>query len=859
MKTPDRKVVGGKMKPGFQIGPDRILASGFSYLRPIAGGYTHPPFGRDMKIRIVFFHLSLLLAMIVSFSEISSADPLDHWHWRNPVPPSAGLYGVSYGNGTFVAVGLLGTIFTSSDGNEWKVGDSGRRVHLFGVAYGKEIFAAVGDAGRVTTSIDGIDWVDRDSGTSEELFGIIFAQDRFISVGAKGTVITSSDGIRWEATSVGKGRMLSSIAWGNDIFIAAGYTCDSLERCSGSIFTSRDTIHWEHREVDADMLLGVTHGKGTFVVVGDGGAIFTSWDGISWERRNSKTFNLLAGVTFGNDTFVTVGQGVIVVSNDGVEWNEVLPCNILADVIWKEGLFVAVGIDNAICVSPDGAYWTGEIHPGIRLHLRDIEYGNDAFVASVGEVASEKVMISAGGDIWTQVKSDFALFEMAYGKGIFAAIGGEMNNLLLSSHDGRKWSQWYSAEGIYLCGIAFGNEMFIAVGFSLYGGQDVILTSENGIRWTQQVLETKSYPGMITFGNGIFLVSCSNQRWTSRDGKAWTISGRDSGPYMMAYGDGLFVGFGENCFWTSPDGMRWNKRKAPKGICPSRIAYGGGTFIAIGNLCTGSTAFILTSSDGVTWVARVLESFMTFTGVTYGNGTFVVVGERGVILQSDPLEGIRISADRSSIDFGSIPLGDISDQSLTVRNDGTEDLIVGAILIPALPFSIVDQNCSERVFGPGETCSINVRFAPGSTGSFNGRLEIPSNDPDRPNLRLPLGGSSIAPDLRAEFTSLSQTCTSKCKIRGTLNISNAGALPAVSALVKFYRSDSATSYFEDGFLNQISTGTIKAKMTKTKRVNYTLPTGESVSGEYIIAVMDADNTIKEGDETNNRAVYGPIP
>ena len=41
---------------------------------------------------------------------------LDNWHWRNPLPTGNGLWGVTYGNGLFVAVGESGTILTSPDG-----------------------------------------------------------------------------------------------------------------------------------------------------------------------------------------------------------------------------------------------------------------------------------------------------------------------------------------------------------------------------------------------------------------------------------------------------------------------------------------------------------------------------------------------------------------------------------------------------------------------------------------------------------------------------------------------------------------------------------------------------------------------
>jgi hypothetical protein len=36
------------------------------------------------------------------------SDALNDWHWRNPLPQGNSLFGITYGNGTFIAVGLWG-------------------------------------------------------------------------------------------------------------------------------------------------------------------------------------------------------------------------------------------------------------------------------------------------------------------------------------------------------------------------------------------------------------------------------------------------------------------------------------------------------------------------------------------------------------------------------------------------------------------------------------------------------------------------------------------------------------------------------------------------------------------------------
>ena len=102
-------------------------------------------------------------------------------------------------------------------------------------------------------------------------------------------------------------------------------------------------------------------------------------------------------------------------------------------------------------------------------------------------------------------------------------------------------------------------------------------------------------------------------------------------------------------------------------------------------------------------------------------------------------------------------------------------------------------------------------------------------------------------------------CTAKCKIKGALNIQNIGNLDGPSSYVRFYLSENGSDYSEARFLKQVSTGTIKAGGNKVKKLSYSFRAGKSASEKYVIAVIDAGNTVAEADETNNRAVYGPIP
>ncbi len=95
---------------------------------------------------LIIFSVSCILNIFILFTP-ANANPLDNWHWRNPLPQGNILNGITYGNGTFVAIGQFGTILTSSDGASWTQRSSGTTEWLNGVTYGNGTFVAVGWGG----------------------------------------------------------------------------------------------------------------------------------------------------------------------------------------------------------------------------------------------------------------------------------------------------------------------------------------------------------------------------------------------------------------------------------------------------------------------------------------------------------------------------------------------------------------------------------------------------------------------------------------------------------------------------------------------------------------------------------------
>jgi C1A family cysteine protease len=113
------------------------------------------------------------------------------------------------------------------------------------------------------------------------------------------------------------------------------------------------------------------------------------------------------------------------------------------------------------------------------------------------------------------------------------------------------------------------------------------------------------------------------------------------------------------------------------------------------------------------------------------------------------------------------------------------------------------------------------------------------------------------PDLTSRWVSLAKACKTTpkkqtCKLLGALEITNAGSQAAPPSSVKIYMADGNAP------LKGFSVGKLKPGSTKTLNVKCTLPSGQSGSGEDLLAVIDPDDTAEETDEGNNIIVC-PIP
>ncbi len=112
-----------------------------------------------------------------------------------------------------------------------------------------------------------------------------------------------------------------------------------------------------------------------------------------------------------------------------------------------------------------------------------------------------------------------------------------------------------------------------------------------------------------------------------------------------------------------------------------------------------------------------------------------------------------ISVTPEDLSFGSAPVGGPDDPlNVQVENGppGVQDLTVSTPSITgATPddFTVTSVDCAPypRALHGGETCTLEVSFQPAAIGERSATLNIPSDDPDEPNVAVSLTGEGAFP------------------------------------------------------------------------------------------------------------------
>ena len=262
------------------------------------------------------------------------------------------IYGVAYGNNTWVAVDGKGKIAYSADGRNWTAAVTNIFSYLDDVAYGAGVFVAVG-GGKKAYSPDGRSWTLCSQGNDVTDNSIDYVNNMFIAAGDRGRMAYSANGINWtfvtaaDVFDAGTNQNINGFAFGSNriVGVCAG----------GKIGYSTDGASWtavSNSTFGTTQINNIAYGNNRFVAVGASGKAAYSTDGVSWTAISDSAFgtsnNNIYGIAYGNNRFVAVGaSGKMAYSADGLTWtavaNSAFGTTQINDVAYGSGRFVAVG------------------------------------------------------------------------------------------------------------------------------------------------------------------------------------------------------------------------------------------------------------------------------------------------------------------------------------------------------------------------------------------------------------------------------------------------------------------------------------------------------------------------------------
>jgi uncharacterized repeat protein (TIGR02543 family) len=242
------------------------------------------------------------------------------WTYYKPVNTQR-LSSINCDNGKFVAVTRAGLASSSSDVLTWKTGyPLNDYLFLWGVTYGNGLYVAVGNKiddriGAIYTSTTNEEydiWTDRNVTTPSVLKGVTYGNQRFVAVGQSGTILFSNDGVSWTSSNSGTAADLQGVKYLNGKFVSwarDGKTIlTSVDGTSWNLITTSGLICPDCASVNSGVLHSVSYGNGTYVGVGSFNSIYTSSDLVSWTKKHEGDYGSLNGVTYGNGTFIAVGN-----------------------------------------------------------------------------------------------------------------------------------------------------------------------------------------------------------------------------------------------------------------------------------------------------------------------------------------------------------------------------------------------------------------------------------------------------------------------------------------------------------------------------------------------------------------------
>ncbi len=190
------------------------------------------------------------------------------------------------------------------------------------------------------------------------------------------------------------------------------------------------------------------------------------------------------------------------------------------------------------------------------------------------------------------------------------------------------------------------------------------------------------------------------------------------------------------------------------------ITNTGTTSATISQVTTSGAGFSITGITAPVTIAAGLNVNFTAqfapTATGSASGNIAITSNATDATLSIPLSGTGtqggLSANPSSVNFGSVPVGTSGTTSVTLTNSGTANITISAAAASGTGFSMTGLS-TPLTLTPGQNTSFAAKFSPAATGSASGSVSITSNAPGSP-LAIALSGAGVQAQLSASPASV---------------------------------------------------------------------------------------------------------
>ena len=520
----------------------------------------------------------------------------------------AEIYTVAYGNNRFVACGSEYDSYVSYDGINWTKYADSTSWSFEKLKFYKGLFIGIHEGSPdVKISTDGISWtykVVKEGGYNVNVNDVLYVNEKWYFLTSGSVLQCTNENFANCATFFfapsGFQIPLRSFAYGNGTFVMCGYETNynHILATSDNGTTFTDTVN-----ADLHAIISCVFFEGKFFCTGIyGSSLKSNNNGVTWESVTLTTdlINLWCYV-IGSKVCVLSEDGMFLISQDLEEWETVFSTSIsqVMDMIKKENIFIAIGNTIIKCTDISHNFWTIK---------------------------------------WVSQNNNIFLYSIAYGNGIFVAVG--QGGLILRSNDnGENWSEVTSGVSVKLNKVIYSEEKEL---FCVVGNSGTILTSSDGINWSQRTSGISVTIDSIAYGNGLFIASAGSHSIKSIDLINWESVGQSLN--YIVFGNNVFLAKGNSVILKSKNGIDWQYFPTVNGI----LKFANNLFYYIDSSYFSHKVY--SSYNGESW-EEVENNVTTIQGLYGKDGITFLFGNNGEIEIAEKTENNIIDKLSSNSDM----------------------------------------------------------------------------------------------------------------------------------------------------------------------------------------------------------------